>query len=157
MFERRMMLAFLALCAGAACEKGAQVDASDPKARLGQYISKSFEVRSPSDRKELLALLTGDARSRLEAWSDEQFSEAFIQSKREFIKLAFQEVKEISPDEISITYELVFKDQGKTGGRDAKVTNKKLCQMARVDGAWMIKSVRNIKELIEYENELSLP
>jgi hypothetical protein len=131
--------------------------AVDPKARLQEYISRSFEVKSTQDRETLMGYLTGDAKRRLGAWSDDQFREAFMESKRQFLKLVFQEIKTTSPQEIQITYELSYLDQGK--GHDAKVTNKKLCQMVLDEktGKWMVSDVHNIKELVEYRNELSLP
>lgn len=127
----------------------------DPKKRLNEYISKSFSVRQIQDRNQLADYLTGDARNRLHAWSDEQFKEAFIDSRRQFIKLAFREVKPTSGTEVSITYELTYLEQGR--GSEAKVTNRKLAQMVKEQGKWVIKEVRNIKELIEYRNEMSLP
>jgi hypothetical protein len=129
--------------------------ANDPKTRLKEYISKSFSVRTVEDRSEMLTYLTGNAKSRLSAWSDEQFREAFIESRRQFIKISFPETKTVSPTEANITYELTYLDQGR--GKDAKVLNKKLCNLVMEQGRWMISDVRNIKELIEYRNEMSLP
>ena len=49
--------------------------------------------------------------------------------------------------------------QGKVDGRghEAKVTNRKNAQMIQDKGKWFISDVHNIKELVEYKNELSLP
>ena len=127
----------------------------DPKKLLSEYISRTFAVRGPDDRQQMMEFLTGDAKSRLSAWSEDQFKQAFIDSKRQFIKLVFQEVKPLSPTETSITYELSYLDQNR--GIDAKVTNRKLCQLQLEQGKWRIADVRNIKELVEYKNELSLP
>ncbi len=134
--------------------------ADDPKGRLNDYISHSFAVKSVDDRKALASFLTGDARARIEGWSDEQFRQAFIDSKRQFIKLAFKESKNVSPDEVSITYEITFDTryndpQGKP--TDARITNRKLAQMVRKEGKWYVTDVKNIRELVEYKNELSLP
>ncbi len=128
---------------------------NDPKKRLTEYISRSFSVRNVQDRAELLSYLTGNAKTRLNAWSDDQFREAFIDSKRQFIKLSIPETKIVTPAEANITYELTYLDQSK--GKDAKVMNKKLCSMVQEKGVWVISEVRNIKELIEYRNEMSLP
>ncbi|HLD99222.1 MAG TPA: hypothetical protein VJB59_03120 [Bdellovibrionota bacterium] len=130
-------------------------NSNDPKRRLTDYISKSFAVNGIQDRDELMRYMTGEAKTRLAAWSDEQFKEAFIDSKRKFLKLVFTETKQPSPGEFHITYELTYLDQGK--GHDAKVSNKKLCQMVLDKGSWVIKDVRSIKELVEYQNEMSLP
>lgn len=160
MFNRNILwilLSAILATASVGCTKSEVV--GDPKGRLTEYISRSFSIKSPEDRKLLLNYLTGDVKSRLSGWSDDQFREAFIDSKREFIKLAFREVKEISPVEVQITYELTYMDQGKghEKAREAKVTNKKLCQLVYEQGRWYISDVRNIKELVEYKNELALP
>ena len=124
-----------------------------PRDRLHRYISKTFEIRNVSDKGELAEFLTGDARSRLEAWTDDQFRDAFIEAKRQFVKLVWRETKHVSPSEVSITYELTYLDQAK--GKDAKVTNRKICQLLEKDGKWYIADVRNVKELIEYRNEMT--
>jgi hypothetical protein len=135
----------------------------DPKRRLNEYISESFAVRGAQDRARLSAYLTGDAKTRLQSWSDEQFQQAFVDAKRKFVKLAFKEAKTVSADEVGITYELTYTSdiadpRGKgQEAHNAKVTNRKLAQMVRRNGQWYISDVRNIKELVEYKNELSLP
>jgi len=150
-----ILLLGLAMALGsAACSRKA-ADANDPKRRLNDYISRSFDVRKAEDKEHLLGYLTGPAKTRLAAWSPEQFREAFIESKRKFVKLVFTEVKPVSASETNITYELTYIDQGKSS--DAKVTHKKLGQLVQENGAWLIKDVRNIKELVEYQNEMSLP
>jgi hypothetical protein len=149
-----VMGVFLGLGAGLGCNRGPS-SSDDPKAFLQEYISQSFTVSTLKDREVLAHYLTGPAKNRLVAWSDEQFMDAFIQSKRQFVRLIFTEVKTVSPKEVAITYELTFLDQGK--GHDAKVTNKKLAQLVREQDRWFIAEVRNVKELIEYKNELSLP
>ncbi|MGZ3689680.1 MAG: hypothetical protein ACXWPM_13030 [Bdellovibrionota bacterium] len=154
MSDFRFLIAAMGLIFALSCTPK-PVASNDPKARLQDYISQSFAIKSAGDRGELMNYLTGEARRRLEAWSEEQFREAFIESKRQFVKLAFREVKPVSPTEMKITYELTYVDQGR--GHDAKVTNKKLCQMDLVNGKWLIADVQNIKELVEYQNELSLP
>ena len=149
-----LSLGFVILLPFSSCTQD-EVGANDPKKRLTEYISRTFSIKTTDDRKDLADFLSGEAKVRLSAWSDEQFRQAFIDSKRQFIKLAFQEVKTQAPKEVDITYELVFLDQGKD--HDAKVTNKKLASLVQENGRWFISDVRNIKELVEYRNEMSLP
>jgi len=137
----------------------------DPKHQLQEYISKSFSVTTEKDRTELAGYMIGDAKARLTSWSDEQFRQAFMDNKRRFLKLVFREVKPLSKTAVTITYELSYMDQGRghdskdspkeSGG--AKVTNKKLCHMVLDQGRWLIEDVQNIKELVEYTHEMSLP
>lgn len=128
---------------------------NDPKQVLKAYISKSFSVKSSSEKVELVGYLARDAKARLAAWSDDQFRDAFIENKREFVKLVFTEAKSVSPQQTDITYELTYIDQAK--GREAKVTQKKLAQLIQDHGKWFISNVQNIKELVEYRHEMSLP
>ncbi len=136
------------------CQRSDQLG-EDPKSRLQDYISKSFSVRGMEDRAVLAGYLTGEAKKRLYAWSEDQFREAFIDSKRNFVKMVIHEIKSITPDEKQITYEITYIDQGR--GHDAKVTSKKMCQMNQEKSRWYISNVKNVKELVEYKNELSLP
>ena len=153
------MVVISGLVTGSACTPK-QTAVDDPKHRLNEYISQSFAIKSPQDRGILAGYLTGDAKARIQSWSDEQFRQAFMDSKRQFLKLAFKEEKTVSANEVGVTYELSYQSaysdaQGKN--HDAKITNKKLAQMVRENGKWFISDVRNIKELVEYKNEMSLP
>ena len=150
----RALLLTLTIAGAAGCTPKAELG-NDPKTVVNEYISKSFQIKAPSEKEALLGYLTKEAKSRLAAWSDDQFREAFIENKREFLTLAFKESKPVSPDEVNVTYELSYLDHAK--GHDAKVTQKKLAQVVREQGRWMISDVQNIKELVEYRNEMSLP
>ena len=131
-----------------------QKNENDPKQRLTDYISTSFSIHDVSDRQKLEAYLTGGAKNRLIAWSEEQFRQAFVDNKREKVKLSIREVKPVNDKRTNIVYELTYIDQGR--GPDAKVTTKRMCEMSLEDGKWFISEVKNIKELIEYKNEISI-
>lgn len=152
MSKKKTLLALMFLFS-ASCNSSS-VSGTDPKARLSDYISKSFSVKAAEDRQELLGFLTGEAKIRLSNWSDDQFRQAFVESKREFSKLAIREIKQVTKTETNITYEITY-FQGKD--KSMKITNRKLCQMVLENGQWLIHDVRNIKELVEYQNEMSLP
>src|SRR5262245_35304843 len=105
-------LAGVAVFSLSACTDNSQQQ-NDPKHRLTDYISKSFSIKDAGEKAQLLEFLTGEAKTRLAGWSEEQFREAFIDSKRQFEKLSFRDVKDISPIEVQITYELSYHDQSK--------------------------------------------
>jgi len=146
-------LSLVTLLILSSCTKNQPGD-SNPKQRLVDYVAISFNMKDAADKTKLVGFLTGGAKNRLVAWSDEQFRLAFIDTKREFLKLAIREIKSISSTETNITYELSYLDQGR--GADARVTNKRMCELVLENGVWYIKEVHNIKELIEYKNELSV-
>ena len=127
----------------------------DPKKQLSDYISQSFAVRSEEDRNTMLSYLTGNAKQRLAAWSAEQFREAFIETKRQFVRLVIQDSRVSSESEINITYELTYLDQGK--GHDARITQRKMARMVDEQGRWLVAEVRNLRELVEYKDDFTLP
>lgn len=151
---RSKILIWVSIMVALAGCTGGQEKAADPKKRLNEYISRSFSVKSVQEREELMGYLTGQAKTRLAAWSEDQFRQAFMDSKRTFVRLAFTEVKSRGPAEVDIGYELSYIDQAR--GLDAKVTNKKLCQMVQENGRWYIRDVRNIKELVEYKEGMDI-
>src|SRR5689334_15826726 len=73
---------------------GSKFKDGDPKGRLADYISLSFSIKSTDDKAKLMSFLTGDVKSRFAGWSEDQFREAFLDSKREFLKLLLREMKE---------------------------------------------------------------
>lgn len=154
----RCAIGVVLIVAASACS-GKGSNGTDPKEVLSDYIGQTFSAQSPSDRAKLLSSLTSEAKSRLEAWSDEQFRQAFIEKKRKFVKLTYLEVKGRGDRETSITYELTYRDTQKES--EVKVTQRKLARLTRNSSAsntpWKIAEVRNIRELIEFENAMSLP
>ncbi len=151
---RNIMGAVLLCGAFAACTATAPGD-STPTRVLETYIKVSFGARELDDKKRMEELLTGDTRNRLTAWSDEQFTKAFIDSKKRFLGLKVIESKKVSEDEVALTYELSFQEG--VPQKAANITQKKLCAVVREGEAWKIKEVRSIRESIEYLNEFSLP
>lgn len=151
----RPIFTALAFAVLVACTSSQNLSGNDPKQRLTEYVNLSFNAHSAGDRDKLLAFLTGGAKNRLLAWSEEQFRQAFIDVDRKFLKLAIREEKRVSSSETNITYELSYNDKAK--GADARVTNRRMCEMVLENGKWYIREVHNIKELIEYKNEMSLP
>jgi hypothetical protein len=149
----RAWMAVVALAFAGCVNQKAQT--GDAKQCIVDYINKSFSIKKLSERSQLEAFLTGEAHTRMKAWSEAQFYRAFIESKREFGKLVFKETKNVSDDEMNVVYELSYMDQGR--GHDAKVTQKKMATLTRKNGVWLIETVRNLKELIEFRNELALP
>lgn len=158
MFERSLRGLILCLLVPLAlgCQR-TKLEQADPKKVLSDYISLSFGARSVQDRKGMLEFLGGDAKVRLAAWSDDQFKTAFLDTKKQFVKLRILETQEISPQETALTYELVYMEQAPGQKEEVKLTHKKLAQLRLDGGRWVIFEVRNLKQLIEFRNEMSLP
>jgi len=152
MNKKIMVAIILTLVSGCVNQR---ISTGDPKQRIVDYINKSFAIKNISDRSQLESFLTGEAQTRMKAWSEAQFYRAFIESKREFGKLTFKETKEVNETEINVVYELSYVDQNR--GHDAKVTQKKMATLVKKEGLWLIENVRNLKETVEFRNELALP
>lgn len=143
------------------CSNGPVVKGPESKAasdRLQSYISKSFSVKRVADKRTLLEDLTGNARLRLEAWSDDQFEKAFLNAKREFLKLEFKEIKAITPQETAITYEVSYRQKNADPRSSENIlTHRKISTLVNEAGQWRIRDVKNIKELVTLNDEMTLP
>jgi hypothetical protein len=145
---------FLLLLTVAACTR-TPTGESTPMRVLETYIKISFAARGLEDKNRMEELLTGDTRKRLSAWSDEQFTKAFLESKKRFLGLKILESKKVSEEEVALTYELSFQEG--TPEKAVNVTQKKLCSVVKEGEVWRIKEVRSIRESLEYLYEFSLP
>jgi hypothetical protein len=150
---RRGLVVLAVLAALSGCTKTA--GELSPAKVLENYIKISFSLSGVQDRKRMEDLLTGDTLGRLTSWSDDQFAKAFLESPKRFQGLKILENRKVSEQEVALTYELSFEE----GPKDnlAQITQKKLCSVIKVDGAWKIKEVRSIRESIEYLKEFTLP
>jgi hypothetical protein len=122
---------------------------------LEKYIDISFNAKTIEDKKRMEELLTGDTKTRLATWSNEQFSKAFIEANRKFQNIKVLENKKVNTSETALTYELSFQE-----GSDQKkvaISQRKLAVIVLEGEVWRIKEVRSIRESIEYLKELSLP
>lgn len=141
------------LLAASSCTPDA-VD-STPAKVLDNYIQTSFHAKSLEDKKHMEELLTGDTKTRLVSWSDEQFTKAFIETQKKFQSLKVLETKKVSDREVALTYELSYRDG--PDDKTAEVTQRKMSTIVQEEGNWKIKEVRSIRESIEYLKEFSLP
>jgi hypothetical protein len=147
------IIAVLGLCLLFSCTQNS-VD-STPAKVLENYIHISFNATSVADKKRMEDLLTGDTKTRLASWSDEQFSKAFLGSTKKFLGLKVLETKKVSDAEVALTYELSYQEGPKD--QAAEITQRKMGTVVKEGDAWKIQEVRSIRESIEYLKELSLP
>ncbi len=139
---------------GTSCNRSIDPVANQPKAVLTDYVQLTFNIKSYDERNKLSAYLEGDLKTKVQGWTEAEFKEAFIDSKRVFEKMTFTDIKKINEQEYSITYDVVFTEQRK--GSPVKVTNHKLVKFLLIDQKWKITEVRSLKELLEYQGELSV-
>jgi hypothetical protein len=128
---------------------------STPVKVLEHYVQASFHAMGVQDKKVMESLLTGDTKARLEAWSEEQFKKAFIDERKTFKELRILENRKVSASEVILVYELSYQQGPKE--KEVRITQRKLGTLVREQQDWKIKEVRNIRESIEYLEELSLP
>jgi hypothetical protein len=128
---------------------------STPVRTLEKYVKTSFQATGVQDKRLMESLLTGDTRSRLEAWNDEQFQKSFVDQKKTFKELKILENRKVSPQEVILVYELSYHQGPQDKG--VAITQRKLGTLVLEQADWKIKEVRSIRESIEYLEELSLP
>lgn len=136
-----------------ACTK--KENEATPVKVLERYIDISFNAKGIEDKRRMEDLLTGDTKTRLVSWSDEQFLKAFVETKRKFGGIKILETKKTSETETALTYELSFQEG--EGDKKVGISQRKLCVVVFEGGALKIREVRSIRESIEYLKELSLP
>ena len=73
------------------------------------------------------------------------------------MKLFLVEERGVDERNVDLTYEITFLDAAKAGGQGAKVTQRKIGRVRLDDGQWRIAEVRNVKELVEYQGEMTFP
>ncbi len=149
----RAGMMFFFLAGFVACTPGS--DEKTPVKVLENYVEASFHATGPSDKKKMESLLTGDTKLRLEAWSEEEFRKQFVEKRKTFKELKVLENRAVSPTEVILVYELAYLEGPKE--KEVRITQRKLGTLVRVGDEWKIKEVRNIRESIEYLEELSLP
>ena len=147
----RVMIVVLFL--GSACTRDDQN--KSPIKVLEKYIEISFNAKSVEDKRKMEELLTGDTKTRLASWSDEQFIRAFVETKRKFQSIKVLENKKVNGDETAVTYELSFQEG--ENEKKVQISQRKLCVIVTEGDVSKIKEVRSIRESIEYLKELSLP
>jgi len=145
--------AWIMLLMVSACTRDSEE--STPVRTLERYVRTSFQATGIQDKRVMESLLTGDTRSRLEAWNDEQFQRSFVEQKKTFKELKILENRKVSPEEVILVYELSYQQGPQDKG--VRITQRKLGTLIREQSDWKIKEVRSIRESIEYLEELSLP
>ena len=138
---------------GSSCTSNKVTGTNTPQKVLSDYVARSFSVQGVPEKPKLLELATGEVKETLEKMSDAEFRAYFVDSKREFTGLKVRDERKISEDRYSITYELSF--NSKTAESFDKITNKKSALFVQKDSKWLISEVKNIKTLIEHQNEFS--
>lgn len=144
-------LAFVLVLSG--CEK--KIENIGPEQTLNQYVNMAFAVKQPTDRIKLKELLAGQASSSLSGMDDEHFMAQFLRPKRKLLKIVILENKKLSENEVSVTYETVFVDD--LSSNQVRTTQKKIALLKKLESGWKIAEFRNVKELLEYQNEISFP
>lgn len=153
-------LAVAALASVMACTGGNKGGAETPQRVLSEYVSRSFAVKAPVEKSKLLELTTGEVKKAIEQLDEAAFRSYFIDSKRDFLGLKVKDERKVGDGQYSITYELSYMSRGLPVATSAepsvdRVTNKKHALFVNQDGKWLISEVKNLKTLIEHQNEMS--
>ena len=136
---------------------GSKTAQNGPQKTLTEYVEKSFAVKAINDKKDLLNLTTGEVKKLLEGIDEKSFLDQFLHSKRSFVALRVKDERKMNDTKYTITYELVFNEQSNDSKNPNKsqVTSKKYALFELESGVWKISEVRNLKTLIEHQNEMT--
>ena len=164
----RSALATMALLGFAACTKDMPAPTS-PEATLERYVKLAFAAKSTDAKEELLKLTAGDAEMWLSSLSDEDFRKQFVENQMQFIGLRTRDRREDKNGDVSLVYELEFKD-GKgpkplDSGQPQTMTpspavysTKKIAFLTKTkEGEWRIKATKNVKTFIERKEDFVVP
>lgn len=161
-------LAVLALMGFAACTKDIPAPTS-PEATLERYVKLAFSAKNVEVKAELLKLSDGDAKMWLDSLSDEDFRKQFVENKMQFHSMKTRDKIEDKNGDVSLVYELEFKDgtgpspidpqRPKTMTPSSAVySTKKIAYLRKVEGGeWRIKATKNVKTFIERKEDLAVP
>lgn len=164
----RNALVVMALLGFAACTKDMPAPTS-PEATLERYVKLAFAAKSKEVRGDLLKLTDGDAKMWLESLSDEDFQKQFVDNQMQFLSLKTRDKREDKNGDVSLVYELEFKDgkgpkpldpnepQAMTPSA-AVYSTKKIAFLTKTkEGEWRVKATKNVKTFIERKDDLAVP
>jgi hypothetical protein len=141
---------------GQSCTRGPKADT--PEGAVAKYVNTVFSADSVDDKAALRELSTGEALAYLDALSDEDFKKTFIDSKMEFVSMKTKDVRRENTGDVSLVYELSFREGGKEEGRVVH-TNKKIAYLTQDPESkeWKIKASKNLKSFYERKDDLEVP
>ena len=132
----------------------------DPVLVLRDYIASSFAIKSYKDKRYMLSYLKGDALKKLKALSSAEFNEQFVNQRRTFLKLKILSEEKLNKDKFKIQYELSYINLPESNNpisTENKVTNRKSATIIKKDNKWYINEVKNVTQLIEFKDEMTIP
>lgn len=164
----RNALATMALLGFAACTKDMPAPTS-PEATLERYVKLAFSAKDKDAKKGLLDLTDGDARMWLESLSEEDFHKQFVENQMQFLGLKTRDKREDKNGDVSLVYELEFKDGKGPKALDpnnpqtvtpspAVYSTKKIAFLTKTkEGEWRVKATKNVKTFIERKDDFVVP
>ncbi len=133
------------LLSGCFKEKGAEET-------LSNFVKERFS--GSLDRNEMGDYLSGQMKDSILSMEEEEFEKFSDLSK--YKKKIFKIVHaNCSEAKCFITY-LISYDQYGESTKDYRVDNKKIAEMIKIESAWKIENVTNVKTYIDAENALDI-
>jgi hypothetical protein len=160
-------LVALGLLGFAACTKDLPAPTS-PEAALERYVKTAFSAKSVEAKEALLELSEGDAKMWLESLSDDEFKKQFVENQMQFVGLRTRDKIQDKTGDVSLVYELEFKDGRGPKPLDqsnpqvvtpssAAYSTKKIAYLTNTDKGWKVKATKNVKTFIERKEDLAVP
>jgi hypothetical protein len=150
----------------AGCVRGCghQRESMAPEKVVESYLNTALNMKSVSEREDLMQYTTGRLKEALASASEETIKNAYVNRHYELESYAVIERRDRTPRETEITFRLKYKDLGtaETRPADSKsaptVQTENSVALLKEKGVWFIRDVVGAKTSIDFpvsqENEI---
>lgn len=118
-----------------------------------EYLNVALNMKSISQRDELLEFTTGDLKEAIAAASDEAIQKAYVDKRYNLIKYSLIERRDRTPRDTEVTYELTYNEaaiENQATKDQPTVTTENTVAVTKEKGLWYIKNILGNKTSIEF-------
>ena len=151
-----IVLVSVAMLTGCVRSCGNQRDAMPPEKVVEAYLDTALNMKSISQRDDLLQYTTGRLRDAIISASDEVVMNAYVKRRYELESYAVIERRDRTPRETEITFRLKYKDLGISDqpvsdtSKAPQVQTENSVALIKEKGAWFIRDVVGAKTSIDF-------
>jgi hypothetical protein len=154
----RALVAFIVIVGFAGCMRGCggQREAMAPEKVVEAYLNTALNMKSISEREDLLQYTTGRLKDAISSASEDTVLNAYVRRHYDLESYAVIERRDRTPRETEITFRLKYKDLGVADQRpkDTKsaptVQTENSVALIKEKGIWYIRDVVGAKTSIDF-------
>lgn len=121
-----------------------------PEEVVQAYLDTAFNMVSVAQKEKLIQYTTGPLYESIAQASDQTIREAYVDKRYVLMSYSVSQRRDRTPRETEITFELVYRNEGKEGANDKlsgksapTVTTENTVSVIRKKGLWLISDVLN--------------